>query len=217
MLFRGHCCLSLSTDNCNALSLHKHDKLLILVADCFQRLSAFLTQRKASSIPTVFSWSGNIRPEGFLSSILLLAVIIDAVAIIVAVVMVVLIVVDAIIRVVVVVVESSSVVKLSFAVTFPSILLGNPPMKASMSFSVFGTMFGHKTANSWNLLTPSDLIGLIYSNRLGVCIPPGQGIISQGVPVGPVFLLGLLVLAIVAAWASRAATTLSATSFLMAA
>ncbi|GKE40813.1 hypothetical protein Tco_1464218, partial [Tanacetum coccineum] len=37
------------------------------------------------------------------------------------------------------------------------------------------------------------------------------------VPVGPVFLLGLLVLVIVAAYASRAAVTLSATSFLMAA
>ncbi|GJT26214.1 hypothetical protein Tco_0906489 [Tanacetum coccineum] len=35
---------------------------------------------------------------------------------------------------------------------------------------------------------------------LGVRIPPGQGIISQGVPVGPVFLLGLVVLAIVAAY-----------------
>ncbi|GJS29459.1 hypothetical protein Tco_0490079 [Tanacetum coccineum] len=79
---------------------------------------------------------------------------------------------------------------------------------------------------------------------LGVCIPPGQSIISKGivanvtlfslahllrkntnsfpifatgVPVGPVFLLGLLVPAIVAAYASRAAVTLSATSFLMAA
>nr|GEZ31815.1 hypothetical protein [Tanacetum cinerariifolium] len=29
---------------------------------------------------------------------------------------------------------------------------GNPPMKTSMSFSEFGTMFGHKSANSWNLL-----------------------------------------------------------------
>ncbi|GJR93083.1 hypothetical protein Tco_0265257 [Tanacetum coccineum] len=33
MLFRGYCCLSLSTDNYNALSLHMHDKLLILVVD----------------------------------------------------------------------------------------------------------------------------------------------------------------------------------------
>ncbi|GJZ04543.1 hypothetical protein Tco_0537818 [Tanacetum coccineum] len=59
--------------------------------------SAFLTQRKASSIPTIFSWGGSIRPEGFLSFILLLAVIIVPVA------MVVFVVVDAIIGVVVVV------------------------------------------------------------------------------------------------------------------
>ncbi|GJY66311.1 hypothetical protein Tco_0468549 [Tanacetum coccineum] len=98
MLFRGHCCLSLSTDNCNALSPHRHDKLLILVADCFQWLvHYFCSLWNASSIPTVFSWGGSIRPKGFLSFILLLAVII------VAVVMVVLIVADAIIRVVVVV------------------------------------------------------------------------------------------------------------------
>ncbi|GJY63371.1 hypothetical protein Tco_0464831, partial [Tanacetum coccineum] len=114
---------------------------------------------------------GSMSPDSFLPSILLLVVII----VVVVGVMVVVVIIVA----VVVVVESSSVVKLSFAVTFPSILLGNPPMKASMSFSVFGTMFGHKTANSWNLLIPSDLIGLIYSNRLGVCIPPGQGVISQ--------------------------------------
>ncbi|GJV84538.1 hypothetical protein Tco_1524436 [Tanacetum coccineum] len=154
-----------------------------------------------SNIPTVFSWGSSIGPEGFLPSILLLVVIIVVVVIVVVTVVLVVVVVEGFLK----------------AVTFPSILLGNPPMKASMSFSVFGTMFGHKTANSWNLLIPSDLIGLFYSNRLGVRIPPGQGIISQGVPVGPVFLLGLLVLAIVAACASRAATTLSATSFLMAA
>ncbi|GKC31590.1 hypothetical protein Tco_1038884 [Tanacetum coccineum] len=73
----------------------------------------------------------------------------------------------------------------------------NPPMKASRSFLVFDTMFGHRTVNSWNLLT------------LGICIPPGQSIISKGtgIPVGPVFLLGLLVLAIVAACASRAVVT----------
>ncbi|GJZ47760.1 hypothetical protein Tco_0601592 [Tanacetum coccineum] len=113
MLFRGHCCLYLSTDNCNALSLHRHDKLLILVADYFQWLSAFLTQRKAFSIPTVFSWGGSIRPEGFLSSILLLAVIIVAVAIVVAVV---LVAVDAIIGVVVVVSGVPSIIKLSFVI-----------------------------------------------------------------------------------------------------
>ncbi|GKD52444.1 hypothetical protein Tco_1281420 [Tanacetum coccineum] len=65
--------------------------------------SAFLTQGTVSSIPIVFSWSGSISPEGFLSSVLLWLVIIVAV-------------VD--VRVtVVVVVESSSVVKLSFVIT----------------------------------------------------------------------------------------------------
>ncbi|GJT01598.1 hypothetical protein Tco_0822767 [Tanacetum coccineum] len=44
---------------------------------------AFLTQGKASSIPTVFSWGDNISADGFLPSILLLLVIIVAVAIIV--------------------------------------------------------------------------------------------------------------------------------------
>ncbi|GJX51343.1 hypothetical protein Tco_0278188 [Tanacetum coccineum] len=140
-----------------------------------------------TDIPT---WGSSIGPECFLPSILLLVVIIVVVVIVV---------------VTVVVVEGFE------AVTFPSIFLGNPPMKASMSFSVFGTMFGHKTANSWNLLIPSDLIGLFYSNRLGVRIPLGKGIISQGVLVGLVFLLGLLALAIVTACASRAAATLSAT------
>nr|GEW37904.1 zinc finger, CCHC-type [Tanacetum cinerariifolium] len=121
--------------------------------------SAFLTQRKASSIPTVFSWGGSIRPKGFPSFILPLAIIIVAVA------MVVLVVVDVIIWVVVVVSGVPSIIKLSFviigfeAVTFPSILLGNPPMKIFMSFSVLGTMFGHKTANSWNLLTDKRMTG----------------------------------------------------------
>nr|GEZ08712.1 hypothetical protein [Tanacetum cinerariifolium] len=61
----------------------------------------FLTQGTVFSIPTVLSWGGNIRPEGFWPPFLLLAVIIVAVAIFVAIVLV----VDAaIIRIVVVVV-----------------------------------------------------------------------------------------------------------------
>nr|GEX18488.1 hypothetical protein [Tanacetum cinerariifolium] len=55
----------------------------------------------------------------------------------------------------------------------------SPSMKASISFSVFGTMFGHKTANSWNLLIPDDLVGLLYSNRFGIGISPGQGILDE--------------------------------------
>nr|GEW94051.1 retrovirus-related Pol polyprotein from transposon TNT 1-94 [Tanacetum cinerariifolium] len=50
-----------------------------------------------------------------------------------------------------------------------------------------------------------DLIGLFYSDSLGICIPPRQGIISQGVSLGSVFQLGLLVSAMVAACASQAA------------
>nr|GEX93042.1 hypothetical protein [Tanacetum cinerariifolium] len=64
-------------------------------------LSAFPTQGTISSIPIVLSWSGSIRSEGFLSSVLLWMVIIVAVVGIT----------------VVVVVESSSIVKLSFVIT----------------------------------------------------------------------------------------------------
>ncbi|GKE13986.1 hypothetical protein Tco_1421563 [Tanacetum coccineum] len=64
--------------------------------------SAFLTQGTVSNIPIVFSWSDIIRPEGFLSSVLLWLVIIVAVVGV------------GVTVVVVVVVESSSVVKLSF-------------------------------------------------------------------------------------------------------
>ncbi|GKE36794.1 hypothetical protein Tco_1460199 [Tanacetum coccineum] len=101
------------------------------------------------------------------------------------------------------------------AVTFPLMLCGSPPMKASISFLVIGTMFGHKTANSWNLLIPSDHVGLFYSNRLGICIPPRQGIIGERVSLGSVFLLGLLVFAMVTACASRAATMPLAISYWM--
>ncbi|GKG32235.1 hypothetical protein Tco_0427185, partial [Tanacetum coccineum] len=68
--------------------------------------SAFLTQGTVSSIPIVFNWSDSIRPEGFLSSVLLwLVIIVVVVGVGVTVVVVIII-------VVVVVVESSSVVKL---------------------------------------------------------------------------------------------------------
>ncbi|GJT37459.1 hypothetical protein Tco_0937324 [Tanacetum coccineum] len=66
--------------------------------------SAFLTQGTVSNIPIIFNWRDNIRPEGFLSSILLWLVIIVAV-------------VGVGVTVVVVFVESSSVVKLSFVIT----------------------------------------------------------------------------------------------------
>ncbi|GKE08703.1 hypothetical protein Tco_1412254, partial [Tanacetum coccineum] len=145
------------------------------------------TQGMRSIISTV-----SISLEGFMPSILLLVVIIVTVVIVVVILVVVVV---AIVGVVVVVVGVSAIIKLSFviiAVTFPSILLDNPPIKTSISFSVFGTMFGHKTANSWNPLTSrtiligqepfqfgsGDPVGLFHPNRLGVCIPPGQGVIG---------------------------------------
>ncbi|GKG21615.1 hypothetical protein Tco_0384210, partial [Tanacetum coccineum] len=65
-----------------------------------------------------------------------------------------IVVVVRIIGIVVVVGGVPSIIKLSFVISgFLHGITLYPPMKASMSFSVFGIMFGHKTANSWNLLT----------------------------------------------------------------
>nr|GEV71648.1 hypothetical protein [Tanacetum cinerariifolium] len=180
----------------------------------------------------------SISLEGFLPFILLLVVIIVAVILVV-------VVIDAIVGVVIVVASIgvvvvvmiigivmvdggvSHIIKLSFViiVTFPSMLWGSPPMKASIIFSVFGTMFGHKMADSWNLLTQA--VEFIFhfldlsSRTILICqepfqfIPPGQGII--GVSLGLVFLLGLLVFSILAACASRAEAIPSAISCRMAA
>ncbi|GKE05945.1 hypothetical protein Tco_1397963 [Tanacetum coccineum] len=85
------------------LSLHRHDNITLNSARSCVMQSAFLTQGTVSNIPIVFSWSDSIRPEGFLSSVLLWLVIIVAV-------------VGVGVTVVVVVVESSFVIKLSFVI-----------------------------------------------------------------------------------------------------
>nr|GEV90327.1 hypothetical protein [Tanacetum cinerariifolium] len=99
--------LTRCTDLHNVLSLHMYDKLPILVADCSQ-------WGTVSSIPTILSWGGIIRPEGIRSSILLLTVIIVTVAIFVVVV---LVIVDTIIGIVVVLVGAPSIIKLDFVIT----------------------------------------------------------------------------------------------------
>nr|GEX13606.1 hypothetical protein [Tanacetum cinerariifolium] len=38
------------------------------------------------------------------------------------------------------------------------LMIGNPPIKASICFSKFGTMFGNESANSWNLLISSTVL-----------------------------------------------------------
>ncbi|GJY18254.1 hypothetical protein Tco_0389745 [Tanacetum coccineum] len=82
---------------------------------------------------------GSISSDSFLPSILLLLVIIIALVIVVVAVVL-----------VVVVVEGSSIIKLSFVMigSLYRIVLCNPPMKTSMSFSESGTIVGHKAANS---------------------------------------------------------------------
>nr|GEU49727.1 hypothetical protein [Tanacetum cinerariifolium] len=148
------------------LSVRRHYKLWILVG-------ASCTQRKISVVSF-----GSISYDSFLTSILLLVVIMVTVVVVVVTVILVIVVIAivgvvivvVIIRIVVVIDGVSSILKLLFVilgfevVTFPSILLGNPPMKTSMSFSEFGTMFGHKTANSWNLLISSGT-GLLHSSH----------------------------------------------------
>ncbi|GJS98896.1 hypothetical protein Tco_0820066 [Tanacetum coccineum] len=163
-----------------------------------EELGASFTQGTVSSIPIV----GSISPKGFLPPILLLVVMVVIVAVILVV----------------------------FVVAIVGV--GNPLMKAYRSFLVFGTMFGHKTANSRNLLMDKAVIQSGYGSKcyfISSTFCYDENTVSDRcnkrmrqtsllrVPVGPVFLLRLLVPAIVAACASRAAVTLSETSFLMAA
>ncbi|GJV83826.1 hypothetical protein Tco_1523724 [Tanacetum coccineum] len=134
-------------------------------------------QGTVSSIPI----GGSVSPEGFLSSILLLVVIIVTVLIFAVILVVVVI---TIVGVVIVVVFIGIV-----------IVVGGVSSIFKLSFMIIG-----------------DPVGLFYSNRLGVCIPPGQDII--GVSLGLVFLS---VFAMLAACASRAASMLLAISCWMAA
>nr|GEU56734.1 reverse transcriptase domain-containing protein [Tanacetum cinerariifolium] len=149
-------------------------------------VGAPFTQRMISSIPI----GGNISLKGFLLPILLLVVIIVTVVIVAVILVVVIIAIVGVVIVVTIigvvfVIGVFAIIKLSFviisfeAVTFPSILLGNPSMKTSISVLEFGTIVGHKVVNSWNLLIPGDLVGLLYSNRFGIGIPPGQGILGE--------------------------------------
>ncbi|GJS16609.1 hypothetical protein Tco_0411081 [Tanacetum coccineum] len=206
-------------------------RLLLVAGPLFlQFLSAFLTQGTVSNIPIVFSWSDSIRPEGFLSSVLLWLVIIVAVV--------------GVGVTVVVVVESSSVVKLSFSLSFRG---GNIPFNTSRqspdeNFHHFLRIWHHsRTLELPNLEIFSICLEIIpftvrwqkNSTRIELllfkvpvailpCSLPlhfllqGASLQSGGDSLSPVFLLVLSAFAIVAACVSRAAVTLSATSFLMA-
>nr|GEZ00784.1 hypothetical protein [Tanacetum cinerariifolium] len=133
----------------------RHDKLPILIADCSQWLET------VSSIPTILSWGGTIRPEGSRPSILLLTVIIT-VAIVVAVVLVIVGIF------VIVVVGAPSIIKLAFVitVTVPSILWGNPPIKTSISFSVFGWVYAFHQDKASSVRVPVANVTLFSSVQL---------------------------------------------------
>nr|GEX89898.1 hypothetical protein [Tanacetum cinerariifolium] len=117
-------------------------------------------------------------------AVTLVVVVVTIVGVVIVVTIIGVVVVVTIIGVVVVIgvfaiIKLSSVIIGFEAVTFPSIHLGNPSMKTSISFSEFGTIVGHKVANSWNLQIPGDLVGLLYFNMFGIEIPPGQGILGE--------------------------------------
>nr|GEX96941.1 hypothetical protein [Tanacetum cinerariifolium] len=91
--------------------------------------------------------------------VVILVVVIVVIVGVVIVVAIIWVVVDVTIIRVVIVIGVFAIIKLSFVIIefevlkpFPSILLGNPSMKTSISLSEFGTIVGHKVANSWNLL-----------------------------------------------------------------
>ncbi|GJV00886.1 hypothetical protein Tco_1330156 [Tanacetum coccineum] len=133
---------------------------------------ASFTQGTVSSIPI----GGNISPGGFSPSILLVVILVTVVIVVVVLVVVVIgvVIVVAIIGVVFVVGGVSFIIKLSFviivwgleAVTFPSMLLGNPPMKASRSFLVFGWAYVFHQDKASSVRVPVPNVTLFSSAHL---------------------------------------------------
>nr|GEV29144.1 hypothetical protein [Tanacetum cinerariifolium] len=149
----------------------------------------------------------SISLEGFMPSILLLVVII--IVVIVAVILVV-VVIDAIVEVAIVV-ASIRVVVVVKIIGIVVIVDGGVSHIIKLSFVIIGKSPDESFHNFLDVCL-GDPIGLFYSDRLSVCIPPRQGIIGQGIYLGLVFLLGLSAFAMAAACTSRAATTPSVIS-----
>ncbi|GKD61260.1 ribonuclease 2-like protein, partial [Tanacetum coccineum] len=133
-------------------------------ASSYVMQGASFTQGMISSIPI----GGSIIPEGFLPSILLLVVIIVTV-VIVAVILVVVVV--AIVGVVIVVVGGvSSILKHSF------VIIGF--LHRITLYYLIHQPLGY-VDGFLHSLSPGDLVGLLYPNRLGICIPPGQLVLPE--------------------------------------
>nr|GEZ56295.1 reverse transcriptase domain-containing protein [Tanacetum cinerariifolium] len=95
--------------------------------------------------------SGSISPEGFWPSILLMVIMVTVVIIVVILVVVIVLIVG-----VVIVVAIIGVVVVVMIIE-GTILIGQEPFQFS----------------------PGDLVGLLYSNRFDIGIPPGQGILGE--------------------------------------
>ncbi|GJZ07905.1 hypothetical protein Tco_0542188 [Tanacetum coccineum] len=160
-------------------------------------MGASFTQGTVSSIPIV----GSISPEGFLPPILLLVVIIVTV-VIVAVILVVFVV--AIVGVVIVVAIIGGI---QGQYLFVKSLLNSVQLILFARSIPIGWAYAFHLDKASSVRVPVGNVTMFYLFPIFV----------TEVLVGPVFLLGLLVPAIVAACASKAAETLSTTSFLMAA
>ncbi|GJV00745.1 hypothetical protein Tco_1330015 [Tanacetum coccineum] len=167
------------------------DYIQILVSVLFSEQVASSGWPFVFVVPTLMTHLGdNINPDDFLPSILLLLVIIVAVAIVVTV-----------IPVVVVVGEGSSIIKLPFVI----IVLGTFATR-KYRFSSF------KPADEANNAFRTFEIERLAAHKLFVATFSCYRISTlSGVPIG------ISVFAMVATCAFRAVTTLSATSFLMAA
>ncbi|GKC19095.1 hypothetical protein Tco_1021245 [Tanacetum coccineum] len=92
---------------------------------------ASCTQRKVSSVPFVLSWGGSISPESFLSSIMLLVV------------MVVIVVVTVILVVIVVTIIGVVIVVTIIGVVVVVVIVGGVPSIIKLSFVIVGSL--HRT------------------------------------------------------------------------
>nr|GEZ38565.1 hypothetical protein [Tanacetum cinerariifolium] len=144
----------------------------------------------------------SISLKGFLPSILRVVIIIGVV--ILAVILVV-VVIDAIVGVVIVVV-SIGVIVVVMIIGIVSIVYGGVSHIIKLSFVIISFLYRFvlQYLVHWSVRYVG---GFLQSLRLSVCIPPRQGIIGQGISLGPMFLLGLSAFAMVAACASRAVAT----------
>ncbi|GKB55039.1 hypothetical protein Tco_0905792, partial [Tanacetum coccineum] len=228
------CCLLLSIDLYNVLSLHRLSSQMTYPvasstldsARSYMMQGALLTHGTVSSIPI----GGSISPEGFLPSIVLLVVIIVTVLIVAVILVVVVIVIVGVVIVVVfigivVVVGGgvSSIFKLSFVIIgvlrkiMFYYLLHQP-----LSY-VLVILLASSIPIGWAYAFPQDKASSVKVRVANVTLFSSAQLLREnsdsfplfttGVSLGPVFLLGLLVFAMVGGYASRAAAIPSAMSY----